>query len=175
MNRLELITGSVEETVRLGKMIGELLQPGDFIALIGDLGVGKTYLTKGIAKGLGVTDSGSVTSPTYTLLNVHKGRYVLNHFDLYRLAGDEDVVNLGFYEYFYGSGICIVEWADRLQEELPAERLAIQLLHEGADRRRVVVEGIGERYLSLLTALGKRIGTEPSFSAMDDEKHGKNV
>lgn len=175
MNRLELITGSVEETVRLGEMIGELLQPGDFVALTGDLGAGKTHLTKGIALGVGVADSTSVTSPTYTLLNVHQGRHVLNHFDLYRLSGDDDVVNLGFYEYFYGSGISIVEWADRLQDELPAEHLAVRLLDESDNRRRVVVEGIGERYRFLMSDLTEKIGTQPAFSAMVDGKHGKNV
>ena len=95
--------------------------------------------------------------------------------DLYRLAGDDDVINLGFYEYFYGSGISIVEWADRLHDELPPERLSIRLLDEGADRRRLVVEGMGDRYRSLLTGLAGRMGTEPFFSAIDDVKNGKNV
>lgn len=163
MNRLTMITRSVQQTVRLGEIIGELLQPGDFVALTGDLGAGKTHLTKGIAQGLGITDSSSVTSPTYTLLNVHRGRHILNHFDLYRLEGDEDVVNLGFDEYFYGPGVSIVEWADRLQDELPAERLAVELYDEGPNRRRVVVEATGERNLSLLIALEAKLGQKGFF------------
>lgn len=155
MTHWSLVTENVEETMRLGEMLGGLLQPGDFIALAGDLGAGKTHLAKGIAKGLEVEDSASVTSPTYTLMNVHRGRHTLYHFDLYRLSGDEDVIHLGFAEYFYGSGVSLVEWADRLHEELPEERLAIELSHEGAERRRISVEARGERYRLLLAALSR--------------------
>ena len=157
MIRLAVVTHSVEETLRLGEMLGELLQPGDFLALTGDLGAGKTHLAKGVAKGVGVKDSGSVTSPTYTLLNVHQGTHVFHHFDLYRLSGDEDVVNLGFYEYFRGSGVTLVEWADRLHDELPEERLAIDLVHDGEDRRRITLKAYGERYRSLLAAVGAKV------------------
>ena len=99
-------------------------QPGDVVALIGDLGTGKTTLTKYIAAALGVTDT--ITSPTFNIVCEYKsGRMPLYHFDVYRLTGPEEVYDLGFDEYFYGDGLCVIEWADLIEETLPEETIFV--------------------------------------------------
>lgn len=144
-----IVTHSAQETIDFGKRLGSILQQGDFIAVTGELGAGKTHLAKGIAMGLGVDPSIPVTSPTYTLLNIYAGRVPFYHFDLYRLHGDEDLLDLGFEEYFFGEGACLVEWAERLQEMLPEDRLVITMSHGGGDERVLKFEGTGERGLKL--------------------------
>jgi tRNA threonylcarbamoyladenosine biosynthesis protein TsaE len=113
---------------------------GQLIALIGDLGTGKTALTKGIAEGLGI--KAVITSPTYTIMHVyHGGRLPLYHFDLYRIGGAEDMYELGYEEYFYGEGLAVVEWADRVPELLPPDALVIRIGlapgTEGRDTERI--------------------------------------
>jgi tRNA threonylcarbamoyladenosine biosynthesis protein TsaE len=139
-------TRSAAETVALGRRLGELLQPGDFVALTGELGAGKTQFARGVALGLAVDPALPVTSPTYTLMNVYLGRCPLYHFDLYRLAGDDDAANLGFAEYFHGDGVCLVEWAERLSAEMPAEYLTVCFHHGGDDLRRLDFTASGDRY-----------------------------
>jgi tRNA threonylcarbamoyladenosine biosynthesis protein TsaE len=148
-----VITRSEDETVTLGERVGSLLQAGDFIALSGELGSGKTRFVRGVAAGLTVDPATRITSPTYSLLHIYTGRLPLYHFDLYRLAGDADVVELGFAEFFYGDGVCLVEWADRLQEEKPAECLTITFFHVRDDTRRLVFTAGGGRYEELLKNL----------------------
>jgi len=148
-----VITRSEDETVALGGRLGSLLQAGDFIALTGELGSGKTSFVRGVAAGLAVDPATRITSPTYSLLHIYTGRLPLYHFDLYRLAGDAEVAELGFAELFYGDGVCLVEWADRLQEEKPAECLTITFLHVEDDRRRIVFTAVGDRYEELLKNL----------------------
>jgi tRNA threonylcarbamoyladenosine biosynthesis protein TsaE len=145
-----LISNSVEETVALGKRLGELALPGDFIALTGDLGAGKTHFTQGFAQGLGVAPDVCVSSPSYTLINEYRGRIPLFHFDLYRLGGDGDIRDLGFDEYFYGQGVCVVEWADRLCFELPDEHLKVVISRSGETNRRIELFPCGERYEKLV-------------------------
>jgi tRNA threonylcarbamoyladenosine biosynthesis protein TsaE len=122
-----------------------LLRPGDFLALTGELGAGKTQFAKGIAEGLGVDPSVPVTSPTYTLLNIYGGRVPFYHFDLYRLHGGQDLLDLGFEEYFHGDGVCLVEWAERLQDLLPEDHLLITMSHDGADHRIISFTSAGPR------------------------------
>lgn len=151
---LELHTGGEPETVALGARLGTLLQPGDFIALVGELGAGKTQFAKGIARGLGVDPATPVTSPTYTILNVYRGRLPLYHFDLYRLQDADEVRELGFEEYFYGDGVCVVEWAERLDRDLPAGTLTVSLFHGNEDSRTVTLGGEG-RAAELIGALSR--------------------
>jgi len=141
----------------LGGRLGSLLQAGDFIALTGELGSGKTRFVRGVAAGLTVDPATRITSPTYSLLHIYTGRLPLYHFDLYRLAGDADVEELGFAEFFFGDGVSLVEWADRLQEEMPAECLTITFLYVGDDERRIVFTAAGDRYEQLLKNLFARL------------------
>jgi len=144
------VTQSGEETVALGARLGRLLVPGDFVALVGELGAGKTQFAKGIAVGLEVDPDTPVTSPTYTILNIYQGRIPLYHFDLYRLHGSDEIAELGFEEYFSGAGACVVEWAERLGEEMPAHLLTVSLAHGGADSRTVSFAASGKRASELL-------------------------
>ena len=148
-----LVTNGSAETVELGARLGRLLQPGDFIALEGELGAGKTQFAKGVAIGLEVDAGTPVTSPTYTILNIYQGRLPLYHFDLYRLHGPEEVAELGFEEYFFGAGACVVEWAERLGEEMPAQVLTVSLAHAGVEGRTVTFAAAGERAAALLKQL----------------------
>jgi tRNA threonylcarbamoyladenosine biosynthesis protein TsaE len=124
-----------------GRKLSENLVPGSVIALEGDLGAGKTTLTRAIADGLGVTDP--VTSPTFTIINEYGGgRLPLYHFDVYRLAGPgvyDALDDIGWEEYFYGKGVCIVEWADEIQDVLPPDAVRIRLSGTDSPSRREVV------------------------------------
>ena len=145
----ERIVESEQETIELGRKLAELLQPADVLTLEGDLGAGKTTFTKSIAKGLGITRT--VNSPTFTILKQYEGKYPLNHLDVYRLAdSDED---LGWDELFYGDAVSIVEWAHLIQEDLPPERLAIEILRLEGDKRHFIFEPIGKRYEQLCKGL----------------------
>jgi tRNA threonylcarbamoyladenosine biosynthesis protein TsaE len=147
---LTVVTSRVEETIALGERVGRLASAGDFIALTGELGSGKTHFARGVAVGLGIGPSVHVTSPTYTLVNTYTGRLQLHHFDLYRLAGEPDVIELGFEEYFYGSGVCIVEWAERLQALLPVERISVTFTYLDENARIVTFAPHGARYEKLI-------------------------
>jgi len=148
-----IVTTSGEETIALGSRLGRLLAPGDFVALVGELGAGKTQFAKGVAAGLGVEPDTPVTSPTYTILNIYQGRIPLYHFDLYRLQGPTEVEDLGFDEYFSGDGVCLVEWAERLGDEAPQELLTVTMNHAGAENRTVSFAASGKRATELLAAL----------------------
>ena len=122
---------SEKETERIGEAIGRAAEPGTVVALIGDLGTGKTTLTKSIAKGLGVTET--VTSPTFNIIREYtSGRIPLYHFDVYRIGDPDEMFELGYEEYFYGDGICVVEWADIIEELLPEDAVIIRI-ERGAD------------------------------------------
>ena len=122
---------SEKETERIGEAIGQAAEPGTVVALIGDLGTGKTTLTKSIARGLGVTET--VTSPTFNIIREYKtGRIPLYHFDVYRIGDPDEMFELGYEEYFYGDGICVVEWADIIEDLLPEDAVIIRI-ERGAD------------------------------------------
>jgi len=143
---------SPEQTLSIGRAIGGVLAAGDFVNLTGTLGAGKTLLVKGIAEGQGV-DGAQVTSPTFALINEYYGRHVLYHFDLYRLDRGEELEDIGYEEYFFGPGICLVEWGDRFPSYLPPERIDVQLEPLGPSARRVVIEGKGNRGEALESTL----------------------
>jgi tRNA threonylcarbamoyladenosine biosynthesis protein TsaE len=126
------------------------LNPGDVIALVGDLGSGKTRWVQGLCKGLGVTDL--VVSPTFTLVNEYQGLYPVYHIDLYRLADASETATFGLEDYLYGSGITVIEWADRITNLLPDEYLVVELHHLEETKRRVVLRPRGQRFLALLEA-----------------------
>lgn len=133
--RKTLHIASEKETEKLGEKIGQAAKPGMVVALIGDLGTGKTTLTKSIARGLGVTET--VTSPTFNIIREYKtGRIPLYHFDVYRIADPEEMFELGYEEYFYGDGICVVEWADIIEELLPENAIVIHIDRGAAEEER---------------------------------------
>lgn len=148
----EIISESPEETVRIGRALGKLLEPGDVVALIGPLGAGKTCLTRGVAEGMGA-DPETVTSPTFVLINEYEGGIPLYHFDAYRLSGAGDMYALGSDEYFSGGGACLVEWADRVEECLPEEHLRVLIEITGQSSRAIRLKARGERCCRLLEKL----------------------
>ena len=134
-------TESAEETVTLGLLIGGKLRPGAVVALNGGLGAGKTYLSKGIARALGF--EGEVKSPTFTLINIYAGRIPVYHFDCYRLKDNADLENIGYEEYFYGSGVTLVEWAEKIAGLLPENSVYIDIKTKGANSREFHIENMG--------------------------------
>ena len=126
-------TESPEETQALGKKIGKTLQQGDVIALIGDLGTGKTCLTQGIARGAGIAPDEIVSSPSYILINEYNGKVPIYHIDLYRLENTEEIAELGLSEYIEGNGICVIEWAERMADALPDTCIKIHITLAEAD------------------------------------------
>ena len=148
---LSILSHSPEETQRLGEMLGRLAQPGDVLLLCGDLGSGKTCLTQGIARGLGVQDS--VRSPTFVLATEHAGRVPLYHIDLYRIEDPREVEGLGLDDYIEDDGVCVVEWADKAISYFPKEHLLIELEPAGEHQRRIRRVARGPRYAALLEKL----------------------
>lgn len=130
---------SPEDTVKLGGKIGKRLKPGSIVALKGELASGKTVLTKGIAAGLGVSRAGYVNSPTFLILKEYKGKMPLYHFDLYRLDGLKDLATVGYEEYLFGNGVCVIEWADKIKGLLPKGCFWIQLAVTGEFERKIKV------------------------------------
>lgn len=131
---------SAEETYALGKKLGEEAKPGAVYCLSGDLGVGKTVFTKGFAVGLGVTDT--VNSPTFTIVQEYKGRLPFYHFDAYRIEEPEEMEEIGYEDYFYGDGACMIEWAELIEELIPAEAVKVRIskdLQKGTDYRLITV------------------------------------
>ncbi|QRO01536.1 tRNA (adenosine(37)-N6)-threonylcarbamoyltransferase complex ATPase subunit type 1 TsaE [Archangium violaceum] len=146
-----VLSGSPEETHRLGVRLGELLQPGDFVGLVGDLGAGKTHLVRGVAEGAGVSRS-EVASPTFAIVYPYRGRVPLYHADLYRLADYDELYATGFLDLVGGDGAVLVEWLDRVPEAAPREYLRITLRDTGEESRELVAEAWGSRPAALLKA-----------------------
>jgi tRNA threonylcarbamoyladenosine biosynthesis protein TsaE len=142
-------------TEAFGRRLAGLLFPGAVVALVGPLGAGKTQLVRAVAVGLGVRDSRVVTSPTFVLLQEYVARLPVFHFDAYRLRGDAEFAELGVHEYFAGSGVCLVEWADRVPGCLPAEYLGVTLEVTGETSRRATLAAVGSRYRDVVAALAR--------------------
>lgn len=138
-------TFSETETRAFGESLGKTAKPGTVYTLTGDLGVGKTVLTQGFAKGLGVTEY--VNSPTFTIVQEYEdGRLPFYHFDVYRIGDIEEMDEIGYEDYFYGEGVCLIEWAELIEELLPEKRMALRIeknLEKGFEYRRITVEEIG--------------------------------
>jgi tRNA threonylcarbamoyladenosine biosynthesis protein TsaE len=154
-----LITRTEKGTQQLGTLLGKHLQDGDCIALIGELGTGKTCLVKGIATGLDVPRATCVRSPTFVLLHTYRGRYTLFHVDLYRFADSSEIEDLGYREIFYGQGVTVVEWADKIPTYLPGEHLKIYLNHGDEETRKICLVPSGSRYESILKILYEELSS----------------
>lgn len=153
----QLISHSPEQTQSLGRSLGQLAQAGDVYLLTGNLGSGKTCLTQGIAWGLGVKEY--AFSPSFVIVREYHGRLPLYHIDLYRLDRIEEIIDLVLEEYFYGDGICVVEWAEKGIDVLPRENLLIKLNYISATDRSLDVAADGERYAQLLESLKEELKT----------------
>ncbi len=140
-------TFCAEETFELGRSLGERAKPGDIYTLNGDLGVGKTVFSQGLAKGLGIAEP--ISSPTFTIVQVYEeGRLPFYHFDVYRIGDAEEMEEIGYQDYFYGNGVCLIEWADLIREILPEKVIPVLIekdLEKGFDYRKITV-GIEEVY-----------------------------
>lgn len=149
---MEILLKGLEKTKEFGIKLGSLLKSGDVVCLNGDLGSGKTTLTKAIGLGLGVDDY--ITSPTFALINEYKGRMPVYHFDVYRLENVEELYDLGFDEYFYGRGVSIIEWADKIERFLPEERIVLDIKKGiGIDERKIIIKIYGNRYKDIIKEL----------------------
>lgn len=154
---LDFISHSADQTRRVGERLGRLLKPGDLICLEGDLGSGKTCLVQGVGRGLGIARP--ITSPTFVIVNeyaVAEGAHKLYHIDLYRVESVAEARATGLEEYFYGQGICIIEWADRIRDLLPTERLWITLYYLEQAKRELRFDACGARYEQLLRDFRQR-------------------
>ena len=149
---MKINLNSVQDTIKFGEKFGKLLISGDIIFLNGDLGAGKTTLSKSIGEGLGVQEY--ITSPTFTLINEYEGRLPLYHFDLYRLDSYEELEELGVEDYFYGNGVCLIEWAEKFSEDLPENRLEVWINRGKTDDERYIkLKEFGDRYKKLIEEL----------------------
>ncbi|HSH35473.1 tRNA (adenosine(37)-N6)-threonylcarbamoyltransferase complex ATPase subunit type 1 TsaE [Schnuerera sp.] len=149
---VKIVLDGLKETEEFGEKLGRLLKGGDILSLTGDLGAGKTTLTKSIGIGLGVSDY--ITSPTFTLINEYKGRTWLYHFDVYRLEDEEDLLDLGYEDYFYSNGVTIVEWGNKIESILPENRININI-EKGKElnKRIITISGQGENYEKIVKEL----------------------
>jgi tRNA threonylcarbamoyladenosine biosynthesis protein TsaE len=154
---LDFISHSPTQTRRFGARLGILLQPGDIVCMEGELGTGKTCLAQGIGQGMGIVEP--ITSPTFTLVAEHRPPLptpILYHIDLYRLnEAVDEALALGLADYLLGDGVCVIEWAERIETVLPAERLWIALRHLDESKRSMLIRATGARYDDLLLEFRK--------------------
>ena len=154
-------TTSPEQTEKFGRELAKSLNSGDVIALTGDLGAGKTCLTRGIADGLG--SKSYVSSPTFTIVNEYDGgRLMLFHFDTYRLSGPEDFLMSGLDEYFYRDGVCVIEWSDIIDELLPEGTVKMSITGDGSDR--LFECSCPEKYKKYIAEAVRKADAEPEGS-----------
>ncbi len=158
MESLKLNSHSPEQTQLLGSYLGELAQKADIFLLTGELGTGKTCLVQGIARGLDVKEY--AFSPSFVILREYHGRLPLHHIDFYRLDHIEEIADLGLEEYFYGNGICVVEWAEKGLQVIPQDNLLITIHYSPASEtgRSICLKPQGEHYYELIEQLKKREG-----------------
>ena len=166
-------TKSSHETIELGKRIGRLLGPGDVVALVGELGTGKTHLIKGLAAGAGVKRFSYISSPSFTLIHEYPGKVPVTHVDLFRLITEREAEDLGLEEYFQGRGITAIEWADKIPSLLPKDVLRIHLYHTGERTRSIEVIGKGYRYEERVDNLAKLLKNEVSKNSRTSKTRQK--
>jgi tRNA threonylcarbamoyladenosine biosynthesis protein TsaE len=154
-SHVTLISGNPEETFLIGMTIGENLDVSDVVALVGELGTGKTCLTQGIAQGIGVPEGNRITSPSFTLINEYQGRMILYHFDLYRLTGIRDIEDMGYEDYLFGEGVSVIEWADKIKDYLPDQTLFISFKYLDENKRKILISGDKRKVAKISNALKK--------------------
>ena len=136
-----MISGDPTKTFHIGRILGEALTAGDIVALTGELGAGKTCFTQGIARGLGVPEVYQITSPTFTLVNEYPGRLNLIHLDVYRLSSSRDLQDLGYEEFFFGKGVTVIEWAEKIQDIIPEKSLSVTMAYLDQNQRSIDMKG----------------------------------
>ena len=139
---MEYLSHSPEETEQLGEQLGRTLRPGSVVAYRGDLGMGKTAFTRGLARGLGCTCR--VTSPTFTIVNEYSGALPLFHFDMYRLDSSDELFDIGWEDYLSRGGVCAVEWSERVEDALPEDTLWVSLARGNGENDRIITVTGGE-------------------------------
>ena len=154
----------------LGEEVGRLLEAGDIVCLYGELGSGKTVSHKGMARGLGVTSERAVRSPSFVLMHRYQGRVAVYHADLYRLNGPTDIEDIGLREFLGGDGVAVIEWADKLDASLPAERLEVTIAHQTEETRLITITPRGARYRQLLGngSISQQLVVRPAATEGDD-------
>lgn len=148
---IRIVSDSEQKTYDLGFKLGTLLEAGDVVCLTGDLGAGKTTLSKAIAKGMDVEDC--VTSPTFTIIHEYMGRIPLYHFDVYRIDRIEEMEDLGYEEYFYGDGVCLVEWASQIEDLIPRDHLWIHIKKKDENNREIEMKGTSNHFYDVIEEL----------------------
>ena len=153
MNRekatIEIISRSAKQTMEIARFLGEKLREGDILALSGELGSGKTCFTGGIARGLGVSESYQITSPTFTLINEYPARCDLYHFDVYRLNGYSEFEDLGYEEYFSRGGVVVIEWAEKIAPILPVGTFFVSFEYVDENIRKIKIKGLKSKLKEL--------------------------
>ena len=151
-----MITKNPDQTLRLGRIFGGMLPQASMVALIGDLGSGKTVLAKGIARGLGVEDEREVSSPSFVLVNEYRGRIPVHHVDLYRLCDSAEAEEIGWEEFTVGPGVTLVEWAEKMPDLLPEDRIEVHLHWVGSEERKLIFIGKGRAARGLVNHLRRK-------------------
>jgi tRNA threonylcarbamoyladenosine biosynthesis protein TsaE len=154
ITKLMVTSRNPEETFLIGKIIGRNLIESDVVGLVGDLGAGKTCLTQGIARGLGVPDEYQITSPSFTLINEYQGRMMLYHFDLYRLSRASEMDDMGYEEYLFGQGVSVIEWADKVKGILPDDTLFVLINYIDENERNIMISGQEKKIAIIMKELG---------------------
>lgn len=139
-----LISNSPQETQTMAKKLASLIDEGDIVSLTGDLGAGKTCFVQGFAQALGI--GSTIISPTFNLIREYSGRIPLFHFDVYRLKTAQELVELGYEEYFFGKGVCVIEWGNKISELLPPDYLEIEFRREGEHTRQLIIRPSGNKW-----------------------------
>jgi tRNA threonylcarbamoyladenosine biosynthesis protein TsaE len=154
---VEIESESAEQTFAIGFAVGEKAGEGDIFALSGELGAGKTCFTGGLARGLGVGENYTITSPTFTLINEYPGRYRFYHFDVYRLTQIGELDDLGYDEYVSGKGVVAIEWAEKIANALPPDAVSIKFMYVDENKRTISISGPQKRVRDLLKGIKREV------------------